>query len=45
MPVLTATTAPLTGGYLAGGDVTGDETYPIGFPSLSCTFWHYPLNR
>ena len=35
---------PLTGGYLANGELTDDETYPVGLPSLSRTFWHYPLN-
>jgi len=35
---------PLTGGYLTDGEHTGDETYPVGLPLLSRTFWHYPLN-
>jgi hypothetical protein len=35
---------PLTGGYLADGELVGDETYPIGLPSLLRTCKNYPLN-
>jgi hypothetical protein len=42
--VLTLALVPLISGYLVDGELTGNETYPVGLPSLSRTSWHYPLN-